>query len=91
MTRLSAQEIVELCRENPGWELVDGMLVRTYKFLDFVQAISFVNRVAELAEASAHHPDMDIRYNAVRLGLVTHDAGGISQRDASFIASMSAW
>ena len=91
MKTLTTEEIEELCREHPGWEPRDGMLVRVYGFLDFVQAIAFVNRVAELAEASGHHPDIDIRYNRVRLALVTHDAGGISDRDAAFIASMSKW
>jgi 4a-hydroxytetrahydrobiopterin dehydratase len=45
--------------------------------------MKFVNRVAELAEAAGHHPDIDIRYNRVRLALVTHDAGGITQNDIS--------
>ena len=43
----------------------------------------FVNRVAVVAEAAGHHPDIDIRYNRVLLGLVSHDAGGITGRDAA--------
>ena len=43
--------------------------------------MEFVNKVAELAEAAGHHPDIDIRYNRVRLGLTTHDAGGITEKD----------
>jgi 4a-hydroxytetrahydrobiopterin dehydratase len=43
----------------------------------------FVNKVAVLAEAANHHPDIDIRYNQVRLGLISHDSGGITKRDAS--------
>jgi 4a-hydroxytetrahydrobiopterin dehydratase len=44
--------------------------------------MAFVNHIADLAEQQNHHPDIDIRYNKVRLGLITHDAQGITQRDA---------
>jgi 4a-hydroxytetrahydrobiopterin dehydratase len=49
----------------------------------------FVNCVAELAEAAGHHPDIDIRYNQVRLGLISHDAGGITQRDSKMAVRLS--
>jgi 4a-hydroxytetrahydrobiopterin dehydratase len=44
-----------------------------------------VNRVAAVAEAAGHHPDIDIRYNKVTLGLISHDAGGITSRDATMV------
>jgi 4a-hydroxytetrahydrobiopterin dehydratase len=66
-----------------NWKLEQGELVQTATFPDFIQTMSFVNQVAELAEAAGHHPDIDIRYNRVRLALVTHDAGGITQNDIS--------
>jgi 4a-hydroxytetrahydrobiopterin dehydratase len=59
----------------------NGELTRTFTFADFRAALGFVNRVGELAEAAGHHPDIDIRYNKVRLGLVTHDSGGITAKD----------
>ncbi len=67
----------------PKWKLEQGELVQTVTFSSFKQAITFVNRIAELAENAGHHPDIDIRYNCVRLALVTHDAGGITQKDIS--------
>ena len=67
----------------PEWKLERGELVRTLTFKDFLQAMKFVNEVADLAEKAGHHPDIDIRYNKVRLALVTHDAGGITQSDIS--------
>jgi len=67
----------------PEWKLEQGELVRTVTFKDFLQAMKFVNQVADLAEKAGHHPDIDIRYNKVRLALVTHDAGGITQSDIS--------
>lgn len=64
-----------------GWELKEGEITRLYKFGDFQQAMAFVNRVAGLAEAADHHPDIDIRYNKVRLTLSTHSAGGLTEKD----------
>ena len=63
------------------WKLEDGNLVRTFAFTDFREAMSFVNSVAALAERAGHHPDIDIRYNKVRLALSSHDAGGITEKD----------
>jgi len=78
---LSASEIEEVLKAHPAWKLQGGKLVREWTFADFVEAMNFVNRVATLAEATGHHPDIDIRYNRVVLGLISHDAGGITTRD----------
>ena len=73
----------------PGWQLERDELVRTVTFDDFLQAMNFVNCVADLAEKAGHHPDIDIRYNKVRLALVTHDAGGITQSDISLASEIN--
>ena len=70
----------------PGWQIESGELVRTFKFKDFVAALEFVNLIGKLAEVAGHHPDIDIRYNKVRLALVTHDAGGITAKDFDLAA-----
>ena len=80
---LTPAEINETLLTIPDWTLQDGKLTRDWTFKDFVQAMEFVNKIATLAEAAGHHPDIDIRYNNVRLSLVSHDAGGITQRDAN--------
>jgi 4a-hydroxytetrahydrobiopterin dehydratase len=80
---LSSAEIEETLKVHPKWKLQTGKLVREWTFKDFVEAMAFVNRVAELAESAGHHPDIDVRYNRVLLGLVSHDAGGITQRDVA--------
>ena len=67
--------------EPDGWTEVDDALERTFTFGDFVGALAFVNRVAELAEAENHHPDIAINYNRVTLRWWTHTAGGITDRD----------
>jgi 4a-hydroxytetrahydrobiopterin dehydratase len=88
--KLSPQEIDDLLRKYPEWAIENGMLVRFWTFNGFVEAIAFVNRVARLAEQANHHPDIDIRYNRVKLALVSHDAGGITARDAQMAAKLSA-
>jgi 4a-hydroxytetrahydrobiopterin dehydratase len=80
---LTASEIKEVLQSIPGWTLQDGKLTREWTFKDFVQAMEFVNQLATLAETAQHHPDIDIRYNRVRLGLISHDAGGVTQRDSA--------
>jgi 4a-hydroxytetrahydrobiopterin dehydratase len=65
----------------PLWKLERGELVRQREFENFVEAMQFVNSVAEMAEGAGHHPDIDIRYNKVRLALISHDAGGLTERD----------
>jgi 4a-hydroxytetrahydrobiopterin dehydratase len=86
---LSAQEIEAVLREYPGWTLHEGKLVHEWLFSDFIKAMKFVNRVAAVAEDAGHHPDIDIRYNRVTLGLVSHDAGGITERDAAMAGRIS--
>jgi 4a-hydroxytetrahydrobiopterin dehydratase len=83
MPIMNEAQIRALIAEEPDWKLEDGKLVRDWSFKDFVAAMVFVNKVAALAEEAGHHPDIDIRYNKVRLGLVSHDAGGVTERDAS--------
>lgn len=87
---LSEEELRALVQERPEWSLRDGKLVRQWTFKDFVEAIEFVKSVAALAELAQHHPDIDIRYNRVELALISHDAGGITPRDARMARQLSA-
>ena len=87
--KLSEQQLHDLLIELPEWALEDGKLVRDWTLPSFVEAIAFVNRVAQLAEEAQHHPDIDIRYNLVQLDLVSHDAGGITERDARMARRLS--
>jgi 4a-hydroxytetrahydrobiopterin dehydratase len=89
MKKLDAGEVDAALEAAPGWALVGDELVREWTFPDFVQAMEFVNRVAGVAEDVGHHPDIDIRYNRVKLGLVTHDAGGITAKDADMAVRLN--
>ncbi|HEY1649871.1 MAG TPA: 4a-hydroxytetrahydrobiopterin dehydratase [Terracidiphilus sp.] len=86
MASLSAQEAREQLSKLSGWQIDAGELVKTFPFPDFRAALEFVNRVGETAESAGHHPDIDIRYNRVRLALVTHDAGGLTDKDFDLAA-----
>jgi 4a-hydroxytetrahydrobiopterin dehydratase len=81
MKPLSSEEAHSRLADLPGWRIEAGELARIFEFKDFLTALHFVNQVAEAAEKAGHHPDIDIRYNKVRLALVTHDAGGLTQKD----------
>lgn len=86
MPALSPAEITTRLSSLPAWQVKNGELTRTFEFKDFRAALGFVNRVGELAEEAGHHPDIDIRYNKVRLALVTHDEGGITAKDFDLAA-----
>ena len=69
--------------DHDGWSREGDTLVKTYSFPAFRDSIVFVNRIATLADGADHHPDIDIRYDRVRIGLSTHDAGGITAKDTA--------
>jgi len=88
MATLSDTEAKAALGGLPGWELAGAEIVKEYKFADFVAAIAFVNRLAERAEAANHHPDIDIRWNRVRLALSTHSEGGLTRKDFDLAAEI---
>jgi 4a-hydroxytetrahydrobiopterin dehydratase len=90
MALLTETEIRERLEHLPGWEHRWNEIRRTWAFADFRGSMAFVNRVAELAEAAGHHPDIDIRYSKVTLALSTHDAGGLTERDFALAEAIGA-
>jgi 4a-hydroxytetrahydrobiopterin dehydratase len=80
-TVLSDTEIQQALQNLTGWAKSSNAIERTFQFGNFVQAMDFVNQIAEAAEAINHHPDIHINYNKVKLVLVSHDSGGVTQRD----------
>lgn len=88
MPVLENRIILSKLQSMPLWKLENGELVRNCSFRNFVEAMQFVNAVAELAEGAGHHPDIDIRYSKVRLALVSHDAGGLTERDFDLAAAI---
>jgi 4a-hydroxytetrahydrobiopterin dehydratase len=89
-TQLTKAELDAFLSSHAGWKVEGGELTRTFERPTFVDAIAFVQKVAALAEAQQHHPDIDIRYRNVTLKLVTHDADGITWRDTQLAGDCDA-
>lgn len=73
----------------PGWTREGDALARTASLPSFPAAIGVVDRVAEIAEARDHHPDIDIRWRTLTFRCSTHSAGGITDRDTALAAAIS--
>jgi 4a-hydroxytetrahydrobiopterin dehydratase len=79
---LKAEEVFRLHQGVPGWEVTSGRkLVRRLAFEDFMEAIGFVNRVADLAEQEGHHPNIAIDYSRVTFTVWTHVIDDLSEND----------
>ncbi|MDB6066093.1 MAG: pterin-4-alpha-carbinolamine dehydratase [Pedosphaera sp.] len=81
MAHLRIKQIKRRLKTLPCWSKQAGTISRTYKFEGFLDGIYFVGLIAREAEQSNHHPDIDIRWNQVKLTLTTHDEGGITGKD----------
>jgi len=78
---LSEAEIKTRLKELNGWKHEGKFITRTFEFGHFMDAIAFVNEVAEAAEREEHHPDINIRYTTVQLSIQTHSEGGVTEWD----------
>lgn len=92
ISKLTDHEREALLGAHPAWALVrDGTAIRReFRFTDFSEAWAFMARVALLAERHDHHPEWSNVYNRVEIELTTHDAGGLSARDAQMAAEIDA-
>ena len=90
MAPLTESEIQSRLPGVPGWQRNGSEITRTFTFADFEGSMAFVNRVAGLAEAMDHHPDIDIRYSKVTLTLTSHDAKGLTARDFALAQQIGA-
>jgi 4a-hydroxytetrahydrobiopterin dehydratase len=91
MAELLSERDVARGLEGTAWEREGDAIARELKLPDFAAAMAFVNRVAELAEAADHHPDILVHgWNRVRLTLSTHSAGGITRNDLDLAGRIDA-
>jgi 4a-hydroxytetrahydrobiopterin dehydratase len=86
--KLSDVEIQRALGGLPGWARRGDALTKTFAFPRFADSIAFVGRVAGVADAMDHHPDLDIRYTKVTCTLSTHSAGGITALDLDLAAKI---
>ena len=87
---MSDDEIRTRLEDLPGWELVDHAITKEYRLKGFPAAVAFVVRLSFAAEAADHHPDLDIRYDKVRVTLSTHSEGGVTTKDLDLARAIDA-
>ena len=88
-TPLSPTEIQSQLASLPDWTLEGNSIQTILTFKNFIDAIAFVNKIVEPAEAAGHHPDICISYNKVTIRLTTHDAGGLTHQDIDMAKTLS--
>ncbi len=88
MAVLSEDEIRSRLEGLPDWEHGEAAITKEYRFDTFRQSVTFVVALAFPAEAADHHPDLDIRYNRVRVTLSTHSEGGVTDKDFDLAAAI---
>ncbi|GAA4735368.1 4a-hydroxytetrahydrobiopterin dehydratase [Isoptericola chiayiensis] len=71
------------------WQVLDGVAAAVFATGSFATGVQLVDAIGELAESANHHPDVDLRYPSVAVRLVSHDVGGLSDRDAALAARIS--
>lgn len=88
MALLNDQSIRARLDQLQGWTREGDVIRKTFTLDSFPDAVAFVNRIAERAEAADHHPDIDIRYDRVACALSTHSEGGLTARDFDLAAEI---
>jgi 4a-hydroxytetrahydrobiopterin dehydratase len=85
LTKLSDDDVAAWLASGdlPGWRLDRGEIFKHFKFGTFMEAIAFINRIAEKAEAANHHPDLENHYNRVRVALHTWNENAVTEKDIS--------
>jgi 4a-hydroxytetrahydrobiopterin dehydratase len=88
MRKFSGRELKEALDDLTGWTVVAGKLHKEYKFADFIHAFGFMATAALAIEKMEHHPEWFNVYNRVAVDLTTHDAGGITSKDAELAKTL---
>ena len=82
---LPRSEIDRLLQQLPGWSVVDRdghlLLTKTFRYQGFMPGVELVDRIAQIAEAEGHHPNLHLSYGSLRVDLWTHAAGGLTDND----------
>jgi 4a-hydroxytetrahydrobiopterin dehydratase len=78
---LSGHDLDHLLGHAEGWEIIDGMLTKTFELPDHFQTMAFVNAVAWISHREDHHPEMVVTYSTCTVRYATHSIGGLSEND----------
>lgn len=87
MNKLTDEEITQRLEVLSGWHLREQSIEKEFEFADFSSAMAFMNRLVPVAEALNHHPDWSNTYNKVKISLTTHEVGGLTEDDFSFVTA----
>jgi 4a-hydroxytetrahydrobiopterin dehydratase len=79
--KLNDREVEDMLKELPEWVAEGAHLVKRVNFKNFVEALAYVNKLGDLAEAENHHPDTRFGWGYAEIELTSHDAGGITRND----------
>jgi 4a-hydroxytetrahydrobiopterin dehydratase len=90
MTGLPDDQIATALEDLPGWTHAGDSIRKEFTFPGFRAAIAFIDRLAEVAIASRHHPDLENHFNRVVVSLTSHDAGGVTRADLSLARGIEA-
>ncbi|ABM71764.1 4a-hydroxytetrahydrobiopterin dehydratase (PCD) [Prochlorococcus marinus str. MIT 9515] len=86
---LQNEELKELIAKIPGWEIISNHLEREFNFGDFIEAFSFMTKIALICEKYNHHPNWENVYSKVIIKLSTHDLGGITNLDQKIASEIN--
>jgi 4a-hydroxytetrahydrobiopterin dehydratase len=87
---LGEAEIKVLLAEITGWEIMEGALVKTFRFKNYHETMAFVNATAWISHREDHHPDLTVGYSRCRVSYLTHAVGGLSENDFICAAKLDA-
>ncbi len=87
---LGETEIKMLLAEVTGWEIMEGALVKTFRFKNYYETMAFVNAAAWISHREDHHPDLQVGYSRCRVSYLTHAIGGLSENDFICAAKLDA-
>jgi 4a-hydroxytetrahydrobiopterin dehydratase len=90
MAKLDQADIEGRLKALPGWEYQDNEIRKLYRFKQFMDGISFLNKVAAMAEAADHHPDVKINYTRITFSCSTHSQGGVTEKDFKLASQIEA-
>lgn len=88
--KLSEEEATGELANLAGWEFDDDAIKKSWKFGNFAEALEFVNKVAEIAEAADHHPDIKLGWGYARIKTTTHDRNGVTDHDLALAKQIDA-
>lgn len=87
----SPKELQEILNSLPGWSVKDGKLVCEIHTKNWKETIFVVNGIATLSESHHHHPDLEVSYRTIRIILLTHDTGGVTDKDIALAKNIQMW